>query len=109
MNIKKSILSCMLMLGFVSASAQQYEERPDYVFNPHWYVQVQPLGAQYTLGEISFGDLTSYNVQAALGYQFDKCSEPAWLSTPGSRKVVLTTDPVVTISGSGSMWLPPST
>lgn len=72
MNIKKSILSCLLMLGFVSASAQEPEMKTEYVFNPHWYVQVQPLGAQYTLGELSFSDLISYNAQVALGYQFDK-------------------------------------
>ena len=89
MNIKKSILSCMLMLGFVSASAQEAETKTEYVFNPHWYVQVQPLGAQYTLGEISFGDLTSYNVQAAVGYQFHKVlgvrlGVNAWQSKGGS-------------------------
>jgi len=72
MNINKSILTCLLMLGFVSASAQQTEERPDYVFNPHWYLQVQPLGAQYTLGELSFSDMLSYNAQLAVGYQFDE-------------------------------------
>lgn len=60
------------MLGFVSASAQEPEMKTEYVFNPHWYVQVQPLGAQYTLGELSFSDLISYNAQVALGYQFDK-------------------------------------
>jgi outer membrane protein OmpA-like peptidoglycan-associated protein len=72
MNIKKSILTCLLMLGFVSASAQQQEDEPYYDFNPHWYVQVQPLGLQYTLGELPFGDLLSYNAQLALGYQFDE-------------------------------------
>lgn len=90
MNIKKSILSCMLMLGFVSASAQGPEEKPEYVFNPHWYVQVQPLGGQYTLGEVSFGDLFSYNVQATLGYQFDevlgaRLAINAWQSKGGSE------------------------
>ena len=65
MKIKKIILSCMLMLGFVSASAQE-PEGPDYVFNPHWYVQVQPVGGQYTLGELSFSDLFSYNAHIFL-------------------------------------------
>lgn len=87
MNIKKSILSCLLMLGFVSASAQQQEE-PFYDFNPHWYVQVQP-GAQYTLGELSFGDLISPTAQIALGYQFDevlgaRLGVNAWQSKGGS-------------------------
>jgi len=89
MNIKKSILSCLLMLGFVSASAQEPEMKTEYVFNPHWYVQVQPLGGQYTLGEVDFGDLFSYNVQAAVGYQFDKVfgvrlGVNAWQSKGGS-------------------------
>ncbi len=88
MNIKKSILSCLLMLGFVSASAQQQDE-PYYDFNPHWYVQVQPLGAQYTLGELSFSDMISYNAQLAVGYQFDevvgaRLSVNAWQSKGGS-------------------------
>ena len=72
MNIKKTLLSCLLMLGFVSASAQEPELKTEYVFNPHWYVQVQPLGLQYTLGEVGFGDLKSYNAQVTVGYQFDK-------------------------------------
>lgn len=89
MKIKKSILSCLLMLGFISASAQDAEVKTEYVFNPHWYVQVQPLGGQYTLGEVSFGDLFSYNVQAAVGYQFDKVfgvrlAVNAWQSKGGS-------------------------
>jgi outer membrane protein OmpA-like peptidoglycan-associated protein len=33
---------------------------------------VQPLGEQYTLGEVDFSHLATYNVQAALGYQFNK-------------------------------------
>ena len=89
MNIKKSILTCLLMLGFVSASAQQQQDEPYYDFNPHWYLQVQPLGAQYTLGELPFGDMISYNAQLALGYQFDevlgaRLSVNAWQSKAGS-------------------------
>ena len=89
MNIKKSILSCLLMLGFISASAQEPEVKTEYVFNPHWYVQVQPLGAQYTLGEVGFSDLLSYNAQLAVGYQFDKVfgarlALNAWQSKGGS-------------------------
>ncbi|MCR4603398.1 MAG: OmpA family protein [Prevotella sp.] len=89
MNIKKSILSCLLMLGFVSASAQEPEMKTEYVFNPHWYVQVQPLGGQYTLGELSFSDMLSYNAQVAVGYQFDKVfgarlAVNAWQSKGGS-------------------------
>ena len=89
MKIKKTILSCLLMLGCVSASAQQTGAEPEYVFNPHWYVQVQPLGAQYTLGEVSFGDLLSYNAQLGVGYQFDevlgvRLGINAWQSKGGS-------------------------
>ena len=88
MNIKKSILSCLLMLGFVSASAQEPQDGPEYVFNPHWYVQVQG-GVQHTLGELSFGDLISPNAQLAVGYQFDevlgaRLAVNAWQSKAGS-------------------------
>ncbi len=72
MKIKKTLLAGLLMMGFVSVSAQNQEIKTENVFNPHWYVQVQPLGAQYTLGEGSFGDLLSYNLQAAVGYNFNK-------------------------------------
>jgi len=69
MNIKKTIMSALLMLGFVSASAQ--EAKTVYDFNPHWYVQIQPLGGQYTLGEPDFKDLISYNAQLGIGYNFN--------------------------------------
>lgn len=87
--MKKIILSCLLMLGLLPASAQEQPVKTENVFNPHWYVQVQPLGGQYTLGEVSFGDLFSYNVQAAVGYQFDKVlglrlGVNAWQSKGGS-------------------------
>ena len=90
MNIKKTLLSCMLMLGFLSASAQEAEVKTEYVFNPHWYIQVQPLGGQYTLGEVGFGDLFSYNAQLAVGYQFSKVfgarlAVNGWQSKGGSE------------------------
>jgi outer membrane protein OmpA-like peptidoglycan-associated protein len=86
MNIKKTMLSALLMLGFVSASAQ--EAKTVYDFNPHWYVQIQPLGAQYTLGEAKFKDLLSYNVQLAAGYNFNpivgaRFTVGAWQSKGG--------------------------
>ena len=88
MNMKKTILSTLMFLGVLSASAQEQKGTTEYVFNPHWYVQVQPVGAQYTLGEIDFKDLISYNVQAALGYNFSKAvgarlSVNAWQSKAG--------------------------
>ena len=89
MNIKKLLMSSLLMLGFVSASAQEPEVKTVYDFNPHWYVQIQPIGGQYTLGEVDFSDLLSYNVQAAIGYQFHQAvgvrlSIDAWQSKGGS-------------------------
>ena len=70
--MKKIILSALLSLGLLSASAQEQQGTTEYIFNPHWYVQLQPVGAQYTLGEVDFTDLLSYNVQAAVGYNFSK-------------------------------------
>ena len=61
----------MMALGS-SAMAQENGEEVKNVFNPHWYVQAQPLGMQYTLGENPFGKLLSYNVQVAGGYNFNK-------------------------------------
>ena len=89
MNIKKLLMSSMLMLGFVSASAQEPEVKTVYDFNPHWYVQIQPLGGQYTLGEVAFSKLTSYNAQVAVGYQFHhalglRLAVNAWQSKGGS-------------------------
>lgn len=91
MNMKKMILSTLLLLGVLSASAQgQQNGRTEYVFNPHWYLHVQPVGAQYTLGEVDFSDLLSYNVQAALGYNFSKVfgvrlAVNAWQSKAGIK------------------------
>ena len=90
MKMKKTILSCLLMLGFISASAQEQQPKTEYVFNPHWYVQIQPLGLQHTLGEVDFGDLNSYNIQAAVGRQFSpvvaaRLSVNAWQSKGGSK------------------------
>ena len=95
--MKKTILSGLLFLGLFATQAQaQQEPAPgtdvtgttEYVFNPHWYVQVQPLGLQYTLGEVDFGDLLSYNVQLGAGYQFSsifgaRLSVNAWQSKAG--------------------------
>ena len=94
MKMKKTILSCLLALGFLSASAQDQQPRTEYVFNPHWYVQIQPLGLQHTLGEVDFGDLNSYNVQAAVGRQFSsvfgaRLAVSAWQSKAGSTIIDL--------------------
>ena len=94
MKMKKTILSCLLALGFLSASAQDQQPKTEYVFNPHWYVQIQPLGLQHTLGEVDFGDLNSYNVQAAVGRQFSsvfgaRLAVSAWQSKAGSTIIDL--------------------
>ena len=89
MKMKKTILSCLMLLAGLSASAQEQKGTTEYVFEPHWYVNIQPLGVQYTLGEISMGDLMSYNVQAAVGREFNKViggrfALNAWQSKAGS-------------------------
>ena len=85
MNIKKVLLSCLMLAGVLSVSAQ--EAKTEYVHNPYWYIQVQG-GAQYTLGEIDFKDLISPNVQVSLGRQFTpifgaRLSVNAWQSRAG--------------------------
>ena len=87
--MKKAILSCLMLLAGLSASAQEQKGTTEYVFEPHWYVNIQPLGVQYTLGEVDFGDLLSYNVQAAVGREFNKViggrfALNAWQSKAGS-------------------------
>ena len=74
MKIKKLIMTSMLMLGFISASAQGQQQEPtvEYDFQPHWYVTIQPLGVMWHRGEVDFSDLLRYNVQAAVGYNFNE-------------------------------------
>ena len=86
--MKKIMLSLLLGIGFLSASAQN-EGKTVNVFCPHWYVQAQG-GAQYSLGEVSFGHLITPNAQVAVGYQFNKVAGVrlnvnAWESKGGSR------------------------
>ena len=85
MNIKKVLLSCLMLAGVLTASAQ--EAKTEYVHNPYWYIQLQG-GAQYTLGEIDFKDLISPNVQVAIGRQFSpvfgaRLAVNAWQSRAG--------------------------
>lgn len=86
--MKKVIVSLMLAMGFMTASAQEQKPQTENVFNPHWFVQLQG-GAQYTLGEVSFGDLISPNIQVSGGYNFTdlfglRLSVNAWQSKAGS-------------------------
>lgn len=71
MKMKKAILSCLMLMGALSVSAQEQKGTTEYVFEPHWYIQLQG-GAQYTTGEADFGDMISPTVQGAIGYQFSK-------------------------------------
>lgn len=87
MKIKKIFMSCLLLAGVLSASAQEQYPKTVYDHNPYWYVQLQG-GAQYTLGEISFKDLISPNVQVSIGRQFSpvfgaRLSVNAWQSRAG--------------------------
>lgn len=89
--MKKVILSCLMLAGFLSASAQEEQKgTTEYVFAPHWYVQLQPVGVQHTIGEADFSDLLSYNVQAAIGRQFTpvigaRLALNAWQSKGGVK------------------------
>ena len=87
MKLKKIFMSCLLLAGVLSASAQEQYPKTVYDHNPYWYVQLQG-GAQYTLGEIDFKDLVSPNVQVAIGRQFTpvfgaRLAVNAWQSKAG--------------------------
>ncbi len=87
MKIKKIFMSCLLLAGVLSASAQEEYPKTVYDHNPYWYIQLQG-GAQYTLGEIDFSDLISPNVQVAMGRQFTpvfgaRLAVNAWQSKAG--------------------------
>ena len=70
MKLNKVILSGVVALSCVSASAQEADKTVN-VFTPHWYAQAQ-IGGQYTLGEIGFGKLLSPNAQVGVGYNFNQ-------------------------------------
>ena len=86
MKIKNILMSGVMAMSCLTASAQD-APKTEYVFNPHWYVQGQ-IGAQYTLGEVKFGDLISPNIQLGVGRQFTpiwgaRFSINAWQSKGG--------------------------
>lgn len=87
--MKKVLLSALLALGCLFMTAQE-QGTADYKFKPHWYLQVQPVGAQYTLGETDFKNLISYNAQLGLGYNFcpvigARLSVNGWQSKAGMK------------------------
>ena len=71
MKMKKAILSCLMLMAGLSVSAQEQKGTTEYIFEPHWYLQIQG-GARYTTGETDFGKLISPTIQAAVGYNFNK-------------------------------------
>ena len=88
MKLNKVILSGVVALSCVSASAQEADKTVN-VFTPHWYAQAQ-IGGQYTLGEIGFGKLLSPNVQVGIGYNFNQVvgarfSLNTWQSKAGQK------------------------
>ena len=93
MKIKNILMSGVMAMGCLVANAQD-APKTEYVFNPHWYVQGQ-IGAQYTLGEVKFGDLLSPNIQLGVGRQFTpiwgaRFSINAWQSKGGINEYSLT-------------------
>ena len=65
---KLLFIAALLGAAFTTASAQEPEEKVEFV--PHWYLQLQG-GASHTLGEAKFSDLITPAAQVALGYQFN--------------------------------------
>lgn len=86
----KTMMAAVLMTLSLSAAAQAvYTDRAGnkYEFKKHAFLNVEG-GAQYTLGEASFSDLVSPNVQLGLGYQFSpvfagRLQVNAWQSMGG--------------------------
>ena len=108
MKIKKVLLSCLMLAGVLTASAQ--EAKTEYVHNPYWYIQLQG-GAQYTLGEIAFKDLISPNVQVTVGRQFTpvfgaRLAVNAWQSRAG---IDFTDETFVGITGNATTGYTPTT
>ena len=89
-SLKTLFAAAALALGTTSAMAQAtYTDKngDEYTFKKHWFLDLQG-GAQYTLGEASFGDLISPNAQIGLGYQFSpvfgmRLQANAWQSKGG--------------------------
>ncbi len=71
MKMKKAILSCLMLMAGLSVSAQEQKGTTEYIFEPHFYIQLQG-GARYTTGETDFGKLISPTIQGAIGYNFNK-------------------------------------
>ena len=75
------------LLGLTSLSMSAQDSEIEYIFNPHWELQIAG-GAQYTRGEIDFSDLISGNAQLGIGYWFTpsfglRLNANAWQSKAG--------------------------
>lgn len=64
MKAYKKLMAILLGLSSLGVSAQNAQ-----TFVPHWEMQLG-IGGQYTLGEVSFDELLSPNVQIGAGYWF---------------------------------------
>ena len=100
MKMKKLILSALMltatMAGYAQETAAQNEQKgtTEYVFAPHWFLQLQ-AGGQYTTGECDFGKLLSPNVQIGIGRQFTpvigaRLALKAWQGKMGYEKSINT-------------------
>lgn len=65
---KNILMSTILLACGLTAAAQETAEYEN-VFEPHWTLGAQ-VGGQYTLGELSFGDLLSPTLQLSGEYKF---------------------------------------
>lgn len=96
-GIKTLLVAALVLGGSTAAMAQAtYTDKDgnEYTFKKHAYLDLQG-GAQYTLGEASFGDLISPNVQLGVGYQFNpwfsgRIHANAWQSKGGYNGVTET-------------------
>ena len=98
--MKKLILSALMltatMTGYAQETTAQDEQKgtTEYVFAPHWFLQLQ-AGGQYTTGECDFGKLLSPNVQIGIGRQFTpvigaRLALKAWQGKMGYEKSINT-------------------
>ncbi len=91
--INKFCFTAVLASAFAGAQAQEQETKIVEEFNPHFYVGAQ-FGAQYTLGELDFGDLISPTAQILGGYNFTpvwgvRLGINAWQSKGGQESSVV--------------------
>lgn len=91
--LKSTILAAAISFGCSAFAQSTYTDKTgdEYEFQKHAFLNIQG-GGQYTLGEASFSDLLSPNVQLGLGYRFNpwfgaRLSVNAWQSMGGFNGV----------------------